>query len=298
MKPPLNALRAFAAVYDCAGVRAAARELGVAHSAISRHLWELETWLGVPLTEPGKARSAIAFTTQGKALGKSMASCFREIERAVSIARESSSARSVTISTTPSFAARWLLPRLQRLEQAHPRLEISVLVDQKLNDLAASGIDIGIRMGTGGWPDVHSEALMDDALYPVVSPAVFASHRRAWLTADLLSAKLLHDRDPHASWADWRNAHGPPNLNVQKGVRLASSDLVLRAAAQGMGVALARHCLVADDIASGVLVRPIPKLQLTLKDAYWIVRPKHGQLRVATHSAVNWLKEAALRSTI
>jgi LysR family transcriptional regulator, glycine cleavage system transcriptional activator len=294
-KLPLNALRAFATVYACGGVRAAARELGVAHSAVSRHLAELEDWLGVPVISEDAHRRAVVFTAQGEALGKAMVAGFRDIERAIAALRESKSTRSVTISCAPSFAVRWLLPRLTRLEQSHPQLEVSVLVDQKIVDFDAGDVDVAIRMGVGPWPNLRCEPLMDDALYPVVSAKAFATVDRPWQPADLLGLKLLHDRDPHASWEAWRQAHGPSSLDVQAGPRFASTDLVLRAAMQGQGVALARHRLAADDLASGALVRPIAGLQVPLKDAYWMVLPAHGKIRHATQVLVTWLKEQAQR---
>ncbi len=112
----LNALRAFAAVYSRRGVRAAARELGVVHSSLSRHLAELERWLGVRLVREGRGSARMSFTPQGEALGQAVLAGLRSIEHTVASLREAKSQRSVTISTAPSFAARWLLPRLPALE--------------------------------------------------------------------------------------------------------------------------------------------------------------------------------------
>lgn len=290
---PLNALRAFAAVWSAGGIRAAARELGIAHSAVSRHLAQLDDWVGVALTSGPGGRRGIAFTPQGMALGKAALSGLREIAQAADSLREARSATSVTISTTASFAARWLLPRLPALEAALPRLEVSVVVDQKPADLEAGEIDLAIRMGRGPWRDVRCEPLMDDALYPVMSPSFWEKSNRPRRPAQLARLRLLHDRDPHASWGLWRKAFGPASLDVRAGPRLASSDLVLRAALQGQGVALARHRLAADDVASGALVRPFGELRVELGTAYWIVLPDNPHLRPATATAVEWLKKQA-----
>lgn len=296
MKLPLNALRAFAAVYAERGIRPAARELGIAHSSVSRHLSELEAWLGVTLINDAVGRREISFTPQGAALGRAMVASLRDIERVVASLRESKSARSVTISAAPSFAARWLLPRLPRLEQSNPHLEVSVVVDQRIDDLEAGGIDLAVRMGRGPWPDVRCEALMDDMLYPVISPALFEASGRPGQPAGLLGMRLLHDRDPHASWQAWKEAHGPDSLDVLAGPRFASSDLVLRAAMQGQGVALARHRLAFDDVASGALVRPIEGLGVALGPAYWIVLPQHGRVRAGALAVIEWLKQEAARN--
>ncbi|MGY0798557.1 LysR substrate-binding domain-containing protein [Lysobacter sp. A286] len=291
-------MRAFATVYAQGGVRAAARELGIAHSSISRHLAELDAWMGVALISEPAGRRGISFTPQGEALGKAVLAGFRDIEHAVASLRESRSARSVTISAAPSVAARWLLPRLPRLEQSHPHLEVSVVVNQKIDNLATGDIDLAIRMGRGPWPDVRCEALMDDALYPVMSPALFEASGGPRQPADLLGMRLLHDRDPHASWEAWRQAHGPKSLDVLAGPRFASSDLVLRAAMQSQGVALARHRLAFDDVASGALVRPIEGAGVALGPAYWIVLPRHRPIRTGTLAVIAWLKQQAERNDV
>src|SRR3979409_1726379 len=122
---PLNALRAFALIYEHQGLRAAARELGVTHSSLSRHLAELEAWLGIRLTDGTRGRLGLALTAQGEALGKATLAGLKEIERATEARREARSPSSVVISTTASFAVRWLLPRLPRLEARHPKVAVS-----------------------------------------------------------------------------------------------------------------------------------------------------------------------------
>jgi LysR family transcriptional regulator, glycine cleavage system transcriptional activator len=291
---PLNALRAFAAIRVHGGVRAAARELGIAHSAVSRHLAELESWLGVTLIEPGAGRRGGTFTVQGHALGDAAVTGLREIAGAVAAVREMKSARSVTISATASVAARWLLPRLPAFEAAYRGIEVSVVVEQKLDDLGASAIDIAIRIGRGPWPGVRCEPMMGDELYPVMSPSLHATTGRPRTPEALVGLRLLHDRDPSASWDTWRRVHGPHALDVRRGPRFASSDLVLRAAAQRLGVALARDRLARDDIASGALVRPIAGLAVELADAYWIVRPDRAPSRAAS-VVVDWLRGEGAR---
>jgi LysR family glycine cleavage system transcriptional activator len=134
---------------------------------------------------------------------------------------------------------------------------------------------------------------MDDAVYPVMSRPFWSKAGRPRRAEDLVGLRLLHDRDPHASWEVWRRTHGPKSLDVRKGSRFASSDLVLRAALQGQGVALARHRLAMDDVASGLLVRPLAELAVELGPAYWLVLPKRSQPRPALSSVIAWLKKEA-----
>lgn len=286
---PLNALRAFALAQAHGGVRAAARELGVAHSSVSRHLDELSRWLGVALFEPGTGRRGRRPTPQARALGEKVLAALREIDTASAAVREMRSPFAVTISTTPSLAARWLLPRLPALARAHPRIEVSVRVSQQLDDFAQGDIDFALRMGAGPWPGVHCEALMDDALAPVLSPALWKEHGSPRDPARLAALPLLHDRDPQAGWERWRAAFGPQQLALQRGPRYASSDLLLRAAVQGQGIALARLRLATEEFAAGTLVRPFGAREVALPQAYWIVRPP-GVERAAVANVVHWLK--------
>lgn len=292
---PLNALRVYALACAHGGVRAAARELGIAHSSVSRHLSELEAWLGVPLGEHAAGRGGWSATAQGAVMGNAVLAALQEIESATDAMREQRSAFSVTLSAAPSFAARWLLPRLPLLERSHPRIELSVLVNQQLDALPAGGIELAVRMGNGPWPNLECQPLMDDALYPVMNPEYWEKHRRPSRPQQLHGLRLLHDRDPRAGWDLWRKQFGPTSLNLQAGPRLASSDLLLHAAAQGQGVALARHRLVANDIASGALLRPFGDLEVHVPNAYWLIRPRSKQLPTAVATLIGWLKDEAKR---
>lgn len=290
---PLNALRALAAVHEHGGVRGAARELGVAHSAVSRHLGELEAWLGVPLRERSTGRRRLALTSQGERLARAVAAGLGEIASAVAALREPRSAHAVVVGTVPSFAARWLLPRLPGLESSHPHLEVSVVVEKRLDELESAGIDLAIRMGEGPWPRARCVPLAGDALYPVTSPAYWRRSGRPAAPADLAGLRLLHDRDPQATWETWRRAFGPAELDVRPGPRFTSTDLVLRAAAQGQGVALARHRLAAEDVAAGLLLRPFGDLAVRLERSYWMVLPRGVLPRPATETVIAWLEREA-----
>lgn len=290
---PIRALQAFALVYEHRGVRAAARELQVSHSALSRQVRELTRWAGVPLIRGGRGRGGIEFTPQGEALARATLAALRSIEHAAVSVREAKGSDSVTIETSHSVAARWLLPRLAAFEGKNPNVEVSVVADQKLRDPDGATVDFTIRMGRGPWKDVDCVPLMSDALYPVMSPQLWRRLGQPNRPRDLLRAPLLHDCDPYSSWGLWRNAMGPPSLDTRRGPRFGSSDLVLRAAAQGQGIALARHRLVRDEILAGSLVRPFGSAQVDLGISYWIIRPAHRRARAAVTAVTTWLKALA-----
>ncbi len=290
---PLNALRAFAVVYTEGGVRAAARRLGVAHSSVSRHLTELDAWLGRRLVQEKAGRRGLILSPQGEALGRALALGFGEIERVAQALRDSRSANSIVLSTSPSMAARWLIPRMAAFAGAHPRIELSVHVDQRLEDLRSGEVDLGLRIGKGDWPELRCEPLMDDELYPVMSPAYWHEAGRPKKLEQLANLRLLHDRDPNASWELWRQERGPATLAVRKGPTFASSDLVLRAAVLGQGVALARHRLARTDVETNALLRPFGDASVKLGVSYWIVLPKHARVRPAAITVMGWLKAQA-----
>lgn len=290
---PVNAIRAFTAVYETGGVRPAARQLQVAHSSVSRHLQELEKWLGVNLFERGEGSRSLNFSPQGEALGRAGLENLKMLALAVKSVRETPRRNAVVVATTPSIAALWLLPRLPAFQKAYPWIELSVIAEQKLVDPTRQASDIAIRMGSGPWPRLKCEALMDDELYPVLSPALWEKAGKPTDPDELRKLPLIHDRDPNAPWTLWLAEHCKVEMDTSSGPRYSSSDLVLRAAAQGLGVSLARGRLAANEIASGALVKPFGERHVVLPNAYWIVRSPSAADRVAIAPVIAWLKSQA-----
>lgn len=283
---PMNALRVFGLVCETGGIRPAARALSITHSSVSRHVRELEGWLGTPLFEPGSR----VLTPQGRLLGQAVLESLSKLDEAVAAIREQRHANSVVISTTASVAVRWLLPQLEDLRQAHPGIEISVLTEQALIEPDGNRADLAIRMGRGPWPGLDCRPLMDDALYPVVHPELIAKLGRRRPDTLFRRYPLLHDRDPQAAWSVWFDAFPQKDVDLRRGPRHSSSDLVLRAASKGLGIALARDRLVADEIESGALLRPFGKANVLLADAYWVVAPPGGTSREAVRLVIGWLR--------
>ncbi len=290
---PLTLLRALAAVYETGGIRPAGRYLGIQHSAVSRALRDLEAWLGVPLLDKRDGRRALAFTAEGAALGKAALAAMNELQSAVTSTREGSSANSVTLATTPSFAMRWLLPRLPSLTEAHPKIELSILVDQARKSPVATGADLNIRMGARPPADLLPDPLMDERIFPVMAPGLWNKLERPLTVEDLHGLPLLHDRDPSTSWGNWRAKIGPDRLNVRQGPRLTSSDLILRAAEQGQGIALARGRLAEDSLSNGSLIRPLGETELNVGINYWIIANPETGRRWAVRAVIDWLRQEA-----
>lgn len=290
---PLTLLRALAAVYDTGGIRPAGRRLGVQHSAISRALRDLEAWLEIPIFEKRDGRRTLSFTAEGASLGKAALTALVDLENAVQKTREGSNANSVTIATTPSFAMRWLLPRLPLLTEHHPKIEVSIIVDQARKSPVASGADLNIRMGSRPTGEPEPIPLMDEQVFPVIAPQLWEKLGRPTTVAELLGLPLLHDRDPATSWAAWRLKMGPEHLDVRRGPRLTSSDLILRAAEQGQGIALARGRLASESLDNGTLIKPFGEQTMLLGTNYWIIANPETSGRRVVRSVIEWLMAEA-----
>ena len=285
---PLNGLRVLTAIYEAGGVRPAARAMGLSASVVHRHLRELEVRLGATLVEHG--RSKVQFTAAGERLAKAASASLGDLAVAVEAVREDRRANHVLIATTESFASTWLLPRLAAFREQHPSLLVSIRTDQRLSRVPADA-DMAIRLATHVEPGTATaEPLMDDVMVPTLSPTMVDR-----LGTDdpkaLLKMQRLHDRDAQTSWRRWAAAFGIDYRELREGARMTSSALVLAAAAEGLGVALARRRLAEPLLASGRLVA-LSALAVPIGTAYWILHRPHA--RSAEQAVIDWLhREAA-----
>ena len=286
---PLNALRAFAAVYETGGIRSAARTLDVTHSSVSRHLRFLEASLGIALLDRDQNHRKLRFTPEGERLGQASGEAMLLLSNAIFSIRESHHRNSVVISTAPSFASCWLMERIHKFNERHPWVEISVLVDQQLTRPSDRGADIGIRIGDGAWADGNYRQLMDETLFPVCSPRYAEQLGKICGPAFPRKAKLLHDRDPQASWDVWRKAFELDWFDPTLGPRFTSSDMVLDAASKGMGVALARGRMAESELRNGRLVRLAAPWEIRIPCAYWMLIQPDSAGRTAIRTFVDWL---------
>lgn len=305
MKAPvyLNAMRAFEASARHQSFSAAAAELNVTPAAVGQLVRSLEDWLGTPLFVRGSGGRARLVATQvaERALPDIRAG-FDRLSLGLERLKEGSANGVLTVTVSPAFAAKWLLPRIDRFQAAWPDTDVRLDTSLKLLDFVAQGVDIGVRYGAGAWPGLAAEKLMDEEIYPVCSPAV----RRAgkWRAPrDLAHAPLIHDLsvDSHAgfaSWQAWFECVGVTLAQASRGMKINNSAAVLQAAIEGHGVALARSVMARDDLAAGRLIRLFPEVTLTSALAYYVVyRPECASLpRLVAFR--DWLKDEAGRGTL
>jgi len=276
----LNALRAFEASARHQSFSLAAQELNVTPAAVGQLVRTLEDWLGSPLFVRSTSGRARLVTTE--VAEQALPDIRAGLERlAVGLGRlRSGSAGGVlTVTVSPAFAAKWLLPRIERFQAAWPETDLRLDTSLKPVDFVAQRIDVGVRYGRGQWPGLAAEKLMDEEVYPVCAPALLAT---ATLQApgDLRGQVLIHDQSVDtstgfASWQAWLRHAGVQGVPTDRGLRINNSAAVLQAAIDGQGVALARSVMAHDDLAAGRLVRLFPQVRLESALAYYVVyRPE------------------------
>ena len=276
----LNALRAFEASARHQSFSVAAQELNVTPAAVGQLVRTLEDWLGSPLFVRSTSGRARLVTTEVAEQALPDIRAGRE-RLAVGLERlRSGSAGGVlTVTVSPAFAAKWLLPRIERFQAAWPETDLRLDTSLKPVDFVAQRIDVGVRYGRGQWPGLAAEKLMDEEVYPVCAPALLAT---ATLQApgDLRGQVLIHDQSVDtstgfASWQAWLRHAGVQGVPTDRGLRINNSAAVLQAAIDGQGVALARSVMAHDDLAAGRLVRLFPQVRLESALAYYVVyRPE------------------------
>jgi LysR family transcriptional regulator, glycine cleavage system transcriptional activator len=285
--PPLNAIRAFEATARLGGVQRASEALHVTHGAVSRQLKQLETWLGVTLFD--RSQRALALNAAGRAYLQTVTSALDLIHQGTASLQQFQPSNSLGITTTHSFATQWLMDKLPAFGTLHPEIEIWLSVEQKHTDFANSRVDLGLRMGQGPWKDLHCEPLLRDRLIVVCSPQLLAKGPRLTCPAELAQHTLLHDQDPSTQWLRWFQAQQTDCPDISRGPRYTSTDLLLRAAVAGQGVALVSELLATDELAQGLLVQPLPQA-VELGDFFWLVTPPDRPLTPKAKHFIQWLK--------
>jgi LysR family transcriptional regulator, glycine cleavage system transcriptional activator len=278
MKLPvyLNAMRAFEASARHQSFSGAAEELNVTPAAVGQLVRGLEEWLGVSLFNRTTAgRSRLVPTELAERALPDIRAGFDRLSIGLSRLKDGSSLGVLTVTVSPAFAAKWLLPRIDRFHELCPETDVRLDTSLKLLDFLAQGIDIGVRYGRGEWANLVAEKFMDEEIYPVCSPAFQRNHRMK-KPADLSGKTLIHDLsvDSHVgfkTWEMWLKHADVPNVASKRGMRINNSAAVLQAAIDGHGVALARSVMARDDLASGRLVRLFPKIDCPSELAYFIV---------------------------
>jgi len=297
--PPLNALRAFEAAGRHLSFLKAAEELGVTPAAVSHQVKALEAYCGAPLFR--RLTRALLLTDAGQAALPLLRDGFDTLADAAAGMRRHEDTPLLTVSVAPSFAAKWLVPRLDGFRAAYPDYDIRVDATDRVIDFAKESADVAIRYGAGKYPGLRADCLMREVSSPVCSPRLLEGQYPLRVPADLRHHTLLHvewKREDEAApnWRMWLLAAGARDVDSSRGQRFNQESMVVQAAVEGHGVALASNVLTADDVAAGRLVRPF---DLSLADpldfSYYVVYPEEAVDRPKVAAFRAWVIAEAQR---
>ncbi len=265
----LSALRTFETVARHGSVTRAADELSITAGAVSQQVRQLERALRVELFL--RQHRKLVLTESGRLLAARMTEVFDAVERAVAEVAGDPDSKKLRLRVTPTFAIRWLVPRLTGFYEQHKDFEIEVGTYPRQEDVAIEEVDFVVRHGRGNWEDAQSDAIFEDALTPVCSPAV-AKRLRA--PKDLASHNLLHSMMRTDAWDLWLKSQGLGALRPRHSIKLANAAVSYQAAIDGQGVALGQLGYLQEDLASGKLVRPFGQV-LRTGAGYWLSFARH-----------------------
>ncbi|MES2932036.1 MAG: transcriptional regulator GcvA [Pseudomonadota bacterium] len=255
--PPLNSLRAFEAAARLASFTAAADELCVTHGAVSRHIAQLEDWLGKPLFQ--RLNRRVVLTDAGALYLAEVGAAFDRIALATKQQLERSAHRILRVNALTTFTLRWLIPRLSSFQLAHPAIEVRLTTSHQAIAALGDGFDVVIRGGTDAQAaqvaGYQAQQFLAEARLPVCSPALLA-RQPITQPSDLAQHTLLHTATLANVWPEWLIAAGVPELKPRQSLTLEHFYLTLQGALDGLGVAMGPLALVADDINEGRLVTP------------------------------------------
>ena len=268
--PPLNNLKAFEAAARHESFTRAAEELCVTQGAVSQQVKALEEGLGLKLFN--RERQRLVITEAGRDYLAVVRDALDRIAVGTERLLQRQNAGVLTVSTSPDFAAKWLVHRLGHFAEAHSGIDLRISATLHHVDFAREDVDLAVRHGDGNWPGLDVARLSAEQLFPVCSPKLLAGRNRLTKPADVLKFPLIHV-DDRKDWTRWLEAAGVTGTELSHGPVLNRVSMAIDAAVDGQGIVLARVTLAATDLISGRLLRPLAE-ELRLSKAYWIICPK------------------------
>lgn len=285
--PPLNSLRAFESAARNLSFTKAADELAVTQSAVSHQVTALEEWAGVPLFKR-QGRSVVLTEAATKFLPPVSAALDQLALAGRRLQAVDPTHGWLTVAMMPSFAAKWLVPRLADFHDKNPDMDVWIATFEAQTGVLGSDVDLAIRYGRGDWPGLTSVKILSEELFPVCAPRLLPMLREP---SDLLRTTLLHD-ELREDWIMWFGAAGFEGRDPARGPGFDDSGLLIQAAIEGLGVALGRSVLVQGDLDAGRLVKPFD-IAIPAESAFYLVYPPDLENAPKIVSFRNWLLAAA-----
>ncbi len=277
--PPLNGFHVFECAARHLSFTRAAKELYVTQAAVSQQIKQLEQNLGFKLFH--RLTRQLALTDEGKRLAEEVRTSLTRLVDVINELQEDEDNGVLALSILPSFAMKWLIPRLNDFNQKHPEILLHFHTEMRMADFMTDKVDMAIRYGRGGYEGLNVTYMMKDEIFPVCSPQLLEKSEPIHQPEDLLNHVLLYyiEQDqlpiPHRDWVTWFNAAGVnvTDVDFNEGMAFSATHIVLEAAITGTGIALGRTALVSEDLAAGRLVR-LFDYHVQSQNAYYIVSPE------------------------
>ncbi|NKB56320.1 MAG: transcriptional regulator GcvA [Alphaproteobacteria bacterium] len=266
--PLLNALRAFEAASRHGSLSGAATELSVTTGAVSRQISRLESYLDDTLFF--RNPRGVELTAKGLTYANALTEAFDRIDAATEDFRGHTEPSSLSVFSFTTLAIEWLLPNLDSFRALHPSIDLKLVASSEPVGLYDGQVDVGLWIGPEHWPGIHFDELFYADHFPVCSPALLENGPPLRNASDLRHHTLLYSTARIPNWPDWLNAAGAGDLVVSREMRFENSSNAYRAARDGLGIALGQRLFVAEDIAAGRLVVPLP-LSIRSQQSYCIV---------------------------
>ena len=283
--PPLTSLRAFEAAGRHLSFTKAAAELTVTQAAISHQVKGLEEHLGTALFLRLPRR--LELTRAGTVLLPVVRDAFDRISQSVAALANDIASSDLIVRLAPSFAAKWLSPKLADFRQKHPQVHLSLTHSNEAADFARHAVDIAVTYGTGDWPGVVADPVLRIDFFPVCAPAFMQGEHPLTDDHNLQYCTLLHDAD-HSNWSQWLELAGIDNVDPLRGTVMDDTNVLIQAAVDGQGIALGSTHFVADHLDAGRLVMPFDTV-LHSDYAYYVVCPKEHLDRPGVSAFKEWI---------
>ncbi len=296
--PPLNPLRAFEAAARQLSFTRAAEELFVTPSAVSHQVKALEENLGVSLFL--RDSKSLLLTPAGKAYLPGVQEAFRQLAFATYQLHRERSIPALKLNLPPTFALKWLIPRMKGFVQAHPEIDLKVSTSKHMVDFAREDFDLAVRYGRGVYPGLRAEHCLNVEVFPVCAPSLLDGPIPLREPDDLRLHRLLHDDSTYddvtnPNWATWLEHAGVVGVDTTRGPSFWPSHLVIDATIDGLGVALAKRSWVERDLLEGRLVRPFADLTLSVEFSYFFVYPQDRADDPRLRLFMDWVQQEVAR---
>lgn len=290
--PPLTSLRTFWFVAEHNSFKRASEHLFVTQAAVSHQIRQLEDFLGVSLFERGNRE--VRLTKDGQRLLPYVQQGFSALRAGVTLVKDDSDPHVLNLSVIPSFAARWLVPRLGEFRQRQTDIRVRLTPSLRLETFSDGEMDLAIRYGTGQYPGLRSEFLLRDSLLVVASPAFVDAHKPT--LAAMATLPLLEDTSPEElGWSEWFKRQKLSEPDTARCLIIADASMLIDAALAGQGMALVRRSLVQNFIDQGALTK-VFALELESPYGYYLVAPEAHFVRAKVKVFVHWMKEEIRQS--